>query len=99
MPRPRRSFTDEYEAQVVQLVRTSGRSIPEVCRELDLAETAVREWCKRADLDAGRRDDGLTADEREELRRLRAENRTLRMERELPKKWAAFNALDADPTR
>ena len=99
MPRPRRSFTDEYKAEVVELVRSTGKTVGQVARELDLTETAVREWVKRADLDAGRRSDGPTTDEREELRRLRAENRVLRMERDLLKKAAAFFAKDSDPTR
>jgi transposase len=66
MPRPRRFFPPEYKAEVVELIRATGKSVGQVARELDLTETAVREWVKRADLDAGRRTDGLTTAERED---------------------------------
>jgi transposase len=83
--RPRRSFTPEFKAHTVELVRTSGKSVGEICRDLDLPETAVRRWLAQADVDAGRRD-GLTTAEREELSRLRRENRVLREERDILKK-------------
>ena len=86
--RLRRSFTPEFKAQTVELVRTSGKSVGEVCRDLDLTETAVRRWVAQADVDAGRRD-GLTTAEREELSRLRRENRVLRDERDILKKVLA----------
>ena len=91
--RLRRSFTAEFKAQTVELVRTSGKSVGEVCRDLDLTETAVRRWVAQADIDAGRRD-GLTTAEREELTRLRRENRVLREEREILRKAAAFFAKE-----
>jgi transposase len=91
--RLRRSFTPEFKAQTVELVRTSGKSVGEVCRDLDLTETAVRRWLAQADIDAGRRD-GLTSAEREELSRLRRENRVLREEREILRKAAAFFAKE-----
>lgn len=91
--RPRRSFTPEFKAQTVELVRTSGKSVAEVCLELDLTETAVRRWLAQADIDAGRRE-GLTSDEREELSRLRRENRVLREERDILRKAAAFFAKE-----
>jgi transposase len=91
--RPRRSFTPAFKAQTVELVRTSGKSVAEVCRELELTETAVRRWMARADIDAGRRD-GLTTAEREELSRLRRENRVLREERDSLKKAAACFAKE-----
>ena len=96
--RSRRYFSPEFKAETVELIRTSGRSIPEVCAELDLTETTVRNWVREAEVDRGERE-GATTDEREELRRLRAENRTLRMERDLLKKAAAFFARDSDQTR
>ena len=65
--RPRRSFTPEFKAQTVELLRTSGKSIGQVCRDLDLTETAVRRWMAQADVAAGRRD-GLATAEREEQR-------------------------------
>src|ERR1700720_5065204 len=83
--RLRRFFTPEFKAHTVELVRTSGKSIGEVCRDLDLTETAVRRWVAQVDIDAGRRD-GLTTAEREELSRLRRENRVLRDERDILKK-------------
>ena len=91
--RPRRSFTPEFKAQTVELLRTSGKSVAEVCLELDLTETAVRRWLAQADIDAGRRE-GLTTDEREELSRLRRENRVLREERDILRKAAAFFAKE-----
>ena len=91
--RLRRSFTPEFKAHTVELVRTSGKSVGEICRDLDLTETAVRRWVAQADVDAGRRD-GLTTAEREELSRLRRENRVLRDERDILKKAAAFFARE-----
>ena len=91
--RRRRSFTADFKSQTVELVRTSGKSVAEVCRELDLTETAVRRWLAQADIDAGRRD-GLTTAEREELTRLRREHRVLREERDILKKAAAFFAKE-----
>jgi transposase len=94
MPRPRRYFPPEYKAEVVELIRSTGKTVGQVARELDLTETAVREWVKRADLDAGRRTDGLATAEREELRRLRREVRDLREEREILRKAAVFFARE-----
>jgi transposase len=91
--RQRRSFTPEFKAQTVELVRTSHKSVGEVCRDLDLTETVVRRWVAQADVDTGRRD-GLTTAEREELARLRRENRVLREERDILKKAAAFFAKE-----
>jgi transposase len=91
--RPRRSFTPEFKAHTVDLVRTSGKSVAEVCRDLDLTETAVRRWVAQAEIDAGQRI-GLTTSEREELSRLRRENRVLREEREILRKAAAFFAKE-----
>jgi transposase len=94
MPRPRRFFPPEYKAEVVELIHSTGKTVGQVARELDLTETAVREWVKRADLDAGRRTDGLTTAERDELRRLRREVRDLREEREILRKAAVFFARE-----
>ena len=93
MPRLRRFFPLEYKAEVVELIRSTGKSVGQVARELDLTETAVREWVRRADLDAGRCTEGLTTTEREELRKLRREVRDLREEREILRKAAVFFAL------
>jgi transposase len=94
MPRPRRFFPPEYKAEVVELIRTTGKTVGQVARELDLTETAVRQWVRQADLDAGHRSDGLTSVERDELRRLRRENRDLREEREILRKAAVFFARE-----
>src|SRR3954449_367011 len=83
--RSRRYFSPEFKAETVELIRSSGRSIPDVCADLDLTVTTVRNWMRQARIDAGEAE-GLTTDERDELRRLRVENRTLRMERDLMKK-------------
>lgn len=96
MPRKRRSFSAEYKAEVVELIRASGKSVGQVARELDLTETAVRKWVAQAEVDAGGGPDGaLSSDEREELRRLRRENTQLRMEREILKKATAFFAKES----
>ena len=87
--RVRRKFTPEFKAEVVRLCRTSGESVGEVCKRLDLTETAVRRWVEQSDVDgAGGTADALTTAEREELQRLRRENKRLQMEREILKKAA-----------
>ena len=91
--RPRRSFTPTFEAEVVALVRQGERTLPTICREMDLSETAVRRWVEQAAVDAGEQD-GLTTDEREELRRLRREVRVLRDERDILKRAATFFAME-----
>ena len=96
MPRPRRFFPPEYKAEVVELIRTTGKAVGQVAKELDLTETAVRQWVKQADLDAGRRTDELTTAERDELRQLRREVRDLREEREILRKAAVFFARETD---
>jgi transposase len=91
--RKRRQFTKEYKAKVVELVRTSGKSIGQVSGELDLTETAVRAWVRRAGIDEKRDPNGpLTSEERAELARLRRELKTVTMERDFLKKAAAFFA-------
>src|SRR4030095_1679716 len=93
--RKRRAFTPEFKAETVRLIRESGKSIGAVARELDLTETAVRDWVRQAEVDAGRgRPGALTTEEREELARLRREVRTLRMERDILKKATAFFARE-----
>ena len=91
--RPRRSFTPEFKAEVVALVRQPGNTASSVARDLDLTETAVREWVKQADIDEGLRD-GLTTDERAELARLRKENRDLQRDVEILKRATAFFAKE-----
>ena len=94
--RKRRNFTAEQKADAVRLVREVG-SIPKVAKDLDLTETALRDWVKQAEVDEGPGGEGpLTSAEREELRRLRRENRRLEMERDFLKKAAAFFAKEED---
>ncbi len=91
--RARRQFTDEFRAGAVRLVIDEHRRIAQVARELDLTESALRLWVDRSRADRGKGRPGvLTTAEREELSRLRKENRELRMERDILKKAAAFFA-------
>jgi transposase len=91
--RPRRSYTPEFKAEVIALVQSSNHSLGQVCRDMDLPETAVRRWLRQKEIDDGGRD-GLTTAEREELARLRRENRDLREERVILKKAMAFFARE-----
>ena len=75
-------YPPEYREELIGLVR-SGRSPGSLAREFEPSEQTIRNWVKRADVDEGRRNDGTTTKERNELRRLRRENRRLRMEREI----------------
>ena len=93
--RKRRAFTREFKAETVRLVVEGGRPIPEVARDLDLTESALRAWVRQSEVDAGRGRPGeLTTAEREELQSLRREVKTLRLEREILKKAAAFFAKE-----
>jgi transposase len=93
--RRRRSFSPEFKAEAIRVVRESGKSVSTVARELDLTETALRRWVVQAEIDAGRSSSGvLTTDERAELTQLRRENKTLRMERDILKKATAFFAKE-----
>lgn len=95
MPRrARRKYTPEQRADAVRLVREVG-NLAQVARDLDLDENTLRRWMKQSEIDEGRGPEGaLTSEEREELRRLRRENRILQMERDFAKKAAAFFAKD-----
>jgi transposase len=94
-PRPRRSFTSEFKAEIVELCQRGDRSVGQVARDFDLTETAVREWVRQAERDAGTRvDGGLTTAEREELNRLRRDNRRLREDVEVLKRATAFFAKE-----
>ena len=95
MPKRRPFYPPEYRKQLVDLVR-SGRSADSLAREFEPSAQTIRAWVKQADLDEGRREDGLTTVEREELKRLRRENRELKMEREILKKAAAWFARESD---
>jgi transposase len=93
--RPRRSFTDEFKAGAVRLVLDEGRTIPQVARDLDLTDSALRNWVERARADRGKGKPGvLTTTEHEELSALRKRVRQLEMERDILKKAAAFFAKE-----
>ena len=94
--RQRRQFTDEFKAGAVRLVVEEGRSVTQVAKDLDLTASALGEWVKRAKADQGRGAVGVvTSSERDELARLRRENRQLKMERDILKKAAAFFAKES----
>jgi transposase len=93
--RHRAPYAPEFRRQMVELVR-AGRDPEQLAREFEPSAQAIRNWVAQADRDEGRRDDGLTTLEREELRRLRRENRQLREEREILKKAAAWFARESE---
>lgn len=94
-PRKRRKFTAEFKAKAVELARSSGKTVGAIARDLDLTESALRNWIARAEIDDGRAPAGaLTTDERSELASLRKEVRVLQEEREILKKAAAFFAKE-----
>ena len=89
MPRSHPPYAAEYRRRIVELAR-AGRSLKELAREFEPSVESIRQWVRQAQLDSGERDDGLTSSEREELVRLRRENRVLREEREILAKAAAW---------
>ena len=91
--RPRRSFTPEFKAEIVELCQRGDRSIGQVAKDFDLTETNVRAWVKQAEIDQGERP-GLTTEERDELTKLRRENRSLREDVEILKRATAFFAKE-----
>ena len=94
--RPRRKFSEEFRAGAVRLVLDEGKTAGAVARELDLTESALRGWVARALADRTKgKSGGLTTAEREELARLRKENRELRLERDTLKKATAFFAKES----
>ena len=97
MPRSKAHYAPEFRAEAVRLAREPGRSMRQVALDLGIAKESLRRWVIEADIDAGTAE-GLTTDERAELARLRRENRTLRTEREILKKAAAFFARETDGT-
>jgi transposase len=99
MPKSNPPYPPEFRAEAIRLAQSSGKSRAAIARELGLTTETLRLWLKQADLDAGRRQDGLTSEEQEELRRLRRENRILREEREILVKAAAFFAKETGSSR
>jgi transposase len=94
MPRSHPPYPPGFRTEAVRLVRSGERTPEQLARELGCSAQAIRNWIRQGDLDAGRRSDGLTTAEREELSRLRRENRVLREEREILRKAAAFFARE-----
>ena len=95
MPKARPVYTPEFRRRMIELVR-AGQAPEALARKFDPSAPTIRNWVKQADLDEGRRTDGLTTEEREELVRLRRETRVLREEREILKKAAAWFAKETD---
>lgn len=89
-------YSDEFRREAVRLLRSSGRPIPQLAGVLGVSPKSLRNWSSQAALDTGERSVGLTSDERDELRRLRRENRVLAGERDILKIAAAFFAKESD---
>lgn len=95
MPRGRAPYPREFRAEAVRLARSNNQTVAQTARDLGVSHEALRGWLKQSDLDEGNRSDGLTTAEREELSRLRRENRVLKQEREILVKAAAFFAKES----
>ena len=89
-------YPKQFKRDAVALVRSSEKSIPQLAAELGVSPQSLRNWDKQTQLDAGERRDGLTSEEREELRRLRRDVRRLEQERDILKKAAAFFATESE---
>jgi transposase len=93
MPKSHAPYPPEFRAEAIRLVR-SGKPMAQIARDLGVTSETLRIWMKQADIDEGLRHDGLTTEETEEVRRLRREVKTLREEREILLKAAAFFAQE-----
>ena len=98
MPKSRPPYPPEFRRQILELVR-AGRAPEELAQEYEPTAQTIRNWIAQEDVDTGRRKDGVPSAEREELVRLRRENRVLREEREILKKAAAWFARETVPPR
>ena len=97
MPRTRRPYPEEFKQQMIDLVR-AGRTPEELSREFEPTAQSIRNWVVQADRDEGRRKDGLTTAERQEMIKLRREVRRLREERDILAKATAWFARETDST-
>ena len=95
MPKTRPAYPDEFRREAIELLR-AGRTPRELSESLGVSQQTLRNWRRQDQLDRHERDDGLTTDEREELRRLRRENARLTQERDLLKRAAAFFARETE---
>jgi transposase len=95
MPKTRPAYPDEFRREAVQMLR-AGRTPRELAESLGVSEQTLRNWRRQDQVDRHERDDGVTSDEREELRRLRRENARLKQERDLLKRAAAFFAKETE---
>jgi len=95
MPRTRPPYPPGFRRQMIELAR-AGRTPEELAREFEPSAQTIRNWARQADRDEGRRQEGMTSSERDELRRLRRENRQLRMEREILAKATAWFARETE---
>ena len=95
MPKSRPAYPPEYRRKIVALVR-AGRNPHELASEFECSAQTIRNWVAQADADAGKRDDVLTSTEREELRKLRRENKQLKLEREILAKATAWFARETN---
>jgi transposase len=91
-----RPYPPEFRREAVSLVKVSGRSVRQVAEELGISTESLRIWIRQEQLDRGERDDGLTTDQLDELRRLRKQVRELEQEREILKRAVTFFARETD---
>jgi len=95
MPKSHQPYPPEFRQQILELVR-AGRSPDELAQEFEPTAQTIRNWIKQAELDHGKREDGLSSEEKAELARLRKENKQLRLEREILSKAAAWFARETE---
>ena len=95
MPKTRPAYPEQFRREAIELLR-AGRTPRELAESLGVSQQTLRNWRRQDQLDHHERDDGLTSDEREELRRLRRENARLMQERDLLKRAAAFFAKETE---